>query len=227
MQLAKEQIDIGLYTNQRDAQLQFWQETVGLAYDHMAKLGGGVQQHRLVAHGSIVKINHTREPLPAATPSGLSELLIAREGLEAPVSLTDPDGNAVQLVPPGHRMIVGIGVRLKVSDRSAAARFYRDALQMDEVGGGLYQSGDSMLLIEQAASPIRMGAMLGLGFRYLTIQVQDCDAAHAGILRRGGTEGRPPVTLGDTARISFVRDPDGNWIEISERASVTGRSVVR
>jgi hypothetical protein len=26
-------------------------------------------------------------------------------------------------------------------------------------------------------------------------------------------------------RYSFVRDPDGNWIELSERASLTGRPV--
>ena len=31
-----------------------------------------------------------------------------------------------------------------------------------------------------------------------------------------------PVTLGTTARISMVRDPDGNWIELSQRASITG-----
>jgi hypothetical protein len=28
--------------------------------------------------------------------------------------------------------------------------------------------------------------------------------------------------LGDVAYISFVRDPDGNWIEISQRKSITG-----
>jgi hypothetical protein len=28
--------------------------------------------------------------------------------------------------------------------------------------------------------------------------------------------------LGDTAYISFIRDPDGNWIELSQRASLTG-----
>jgi lactoylglutathione lyase len=28
--------------------------------------------------------------------------------------------------------------------------------------------------------------------------------------------------LGETARISFILDPDGNWIEISQRASLTG-----
>jgi lactoylglutathione lyase len=60
------------------------------------------------------------------------------------------------------------------------------------------------------------------GYRYLTAQVWEVDVEHAAILARGGNEGRPPVTLGTTARISFVRDPDGNWIEISQRASLTG-----
>jgi hypothetical protein len=36
------------------------------------------------------------------------------------------------------------------------------------------------------------------------------------------SEARAPVTLGSTARISMVRDPDGNWIELSQRASLTG-----
>jgi lactoylglutathione lyase len=35
-------------------------------------------------------------------------------------------------------------------------------------------------------------------------------------------EGYAPVSLGKVARISFVRDPDGNWIELSQRASLTG-----
>jgi lactoylglutathione lyase len=30
------------------------------------------------------------------------------------------------------------------------------------------------------------------------------------------------MTLGEVARISFVLDPDGNWIEMSQRASLTG-----
>ena len=38
----------------------------------------------------------------------------------------------------------------------------------------------------------------------------------------GAWEGRAPSVLGDVARISFVRDPDGNWIEISQRKSLTG-----
>lgn len=30
------------------------------------------------------------------------------------------------------------------------------------------------------------------------------------------------VTLGTTARVSMVRDPDGNWIELTQHASITG-----
>jgi lactoylglutathione lyase len=36
------------------------------------------------------------------------------------------------------------------------------------------------------------------------------------------TSPMPPTTLGTTARISMVRDPDGNWIELSQRASIVG-----
>jgi lactoylglutathione lyase len=39
----------------------------------------------------------------------------------------------------------------------------------------------------------------------------------------GVAEGAAPVTLGEVARIAFVRDPDGNWIEISQRSSLTGK----
>jgi lactoylglutathione lyase len=48
------------------------------------------------------------------------------------------------------------------------------------------------------------------------------DAEHAYALAHGAGEGRAPVTLGQTARISMIRDPDGNWIELSQRASITG-----
>ena len=33
-------------------------------------------------------------------------------------------------------------------------------------------------------------------------------------------EGLAPVTLGEVARISMILDPDGNWIELSRRASI-------
>jgi lactoylglutathione lyase len=54
------------------------------------------------------------------------------------------------------------------------------------------------------------------------VQVTDCRAEHQGVLDRGGSEGEPPRRLGDVAVVSFVRDPDGNFIELSQRASLVG-----
>ena len=39
---------------------------------------------------------------------------------------------------------------------------------------------------------------------------------------RGGVEGLAPRQIGEVAYISMLRDPDDNWIEISQRASLTG-----
>ena len=62
----------------------------------------------------------------------------------------------------------------------------------------------------------------GTGIRYLTIQVRDVETAHAHALANGLTEGMAPVRLGDTAYVSFVLLPDGDWVELSQRASLTG-----
>jgi hypothetical protein len=37
-------------------------------------------------------------------------------------------------------------------------------------------------------------------------------------------EGLAPVTLGSVARISMILDPDGNWIELSRRVSLSETS---
>ncbi len=107
-------------------------------------------------------------------------------------------------------------------DEEAARRFFRDALALEAAGADACRCGDSLLMFAADPSAVAVGPMQAQGFRYLTVQVRDVDAEHAAILARGGAEGRPPVTLATTARISFVRDPDGNWIEISQRASLTG-----
>lgn len=225
MQLAKPHFDVGLFTNKRDAQLAFWRDEVGLEYDHMAKLGGGVQQHRHLANGSIVKVNHARDRLPDAPRCGFRQLIIARAGLSQARDLADPDGNRVRLVPSGTDGVVGIGVRLRQTDVAAGARFYGEMLGFEAVGDGVFLCGDSRLVLEHEPSLAPVGDMRASGFRYLTIQIADVDAIHREILARGGTEGAPPRNFGTTARVSFVRDPDGHWIEISQRASVTGVAI--
>jgi lactoylglutathione lyase len=123
MKLAKRHLDIGLFSNKRDEQLAFWQQTIGLPYDHVGKLGSGVQQHRHHMNGSILKMNHARDPLPALASSGIVGLQIAREGLAEPKALADPDGNKVTLVPAGRDGVMGVAILLKVTDPAAHDRF--------------------------------------------------------------------------------------------------------
>jgi catechol 2,3-dioxygenase-like lactoylglutathione lyase family enzyme len=222
MKLAKPRIDVGLYTNRRDEMIEFWRDEVGLPYEELLPMGGGVQQHRLGLAGSVLKINHSRDPLPDEARAGYRELWIARPGLSAPRALTDPDGNPVVLVPEGFESVSRIALTVAASDPAALRDFYGRALELEPVGEHGFRCGDSLLRVVADPGATPVGRMTGPGYRYFTIQVHGVDEEHAGILSRGGKEGRAPLTLGKVARISFVRDPDGNWIEISQRASLTG-----
>ena len=71
-------------------------------------------------------------------------------------------------------------------------------------------------------TPPHDGAFEGKGWRYITFQVFEVDQEHANVIAHGGREALAPETLGSVARVSMVRDPDGNWIELSQRASLTG-----
>lgn len=222
MELAKPHMDVGLFTNRREEQLHFWQQTVGLEYDHMGKLGGGMQQLRHHANGSIIKVNHARDPLAPAPASGIVRVRIARPGLDAPRELADPDGNRVLVAPPGHDGVVGIAIELAVNSRDAHDRFWRHVMQFESPAPGVYVCGDTRILVVEERPVARCDEWRAPGWRYTTVQIRDCVAEHAGVLARGGEEGRAPIVLGDTVRYSFVRDPDGNFIELSQRASLVG-----
>lgn len=225
MQLAKAVIDVGLSTNNLEPMLRFWQQDVGLRFDHVLPVRRGQKQYRHDAHGSVIKLNHHAEPLPAAAPSGYRELTIAGEHVEKPRLMVDPDGNRVRLVTPGHDGITQIAVTMGVRNLSEHCRFYGDVLGFAEQpwsGGPAFRLGDSLVLLEQdraaTVDPVRQAR----GWRYITLQVADIDAVHGELRSKGVREGLAPTTLGDVARISMILDPDGNWIELSRRASIVG-----
>jgi predicted enzyme related to lactoylglutathione lyase len=217
MELAKPQVDVGLYTSQTDAMLAFWQTEVGLRFEEMLPLGQGVRQHRHAMNGSVLKLNSVRDAMPHAAASGYRELWIASAEELEPCSLVDCDGNAVRLVPSGHSGVNGIALKLAVSSAERFHDFYGRVMRLPAAGTRTYRCGDSLLIFAEDASVARDTPMRGQGFRYFTIQVLDLDREHATLLERGATEGLAPITLGQTARISFIRDPDGNWIELSQR----------
>ncbi len=222
MRLAKNCIDVGILTNRGEAQLAFWQNEAGLPFEERLPVRRGFVQMRHGMNGSVFKLNVVDAAIPASPLAGYRELWIAREGVAAPRELEDPDGNRVVLVPPGHRGVTGIAIALAVRDAAAHARFYGHALALDAAGEGAFRCGSSLYVVREDARAPSDASRDGLGYRYTTIQVWDCDAETAGIVARGGALGAEAITLGKTARFSFVRDPDGNWIEISQRASLTG-----
>ena len=225
MQLAKNVIDVGLSTNDLEPMLRFWQQDVGLRFDHVLPVRRGQKQYRHDAQGSVIKLNHHAEPLPEAAPSGYRELIIAREGLQKPRRMVDPDGNRVQLVPPGHDGVTQIAVAMAVRSLGEHRRFFGDILGFPEqswTAGPAFRLGYSLVLLEEerlaTADPVRQAR----GWRYITLQIADIDAVHHELLSKGVREGLAPITLGDVARISMILDPDGNWIELSRRASIVG-----
>ena len=103
MKLAKPQLDVGLFARQMDPVKRFWSDTVGLSFDHMLKLGGGVQQHRFRMNGSVLKINHSRPVLAESKAQGIAGLRIASRRIRTPSYLHDPDGNRVaRIADPEH-----------------------------------------------------------------------------------------------------------------------------
>jgi catechol 2,3-dioxygenase-like lactoylglutathione lyase family enzyme len=225
MQLAKNVIDVGLSTNHLEPMLRFWQQDAAVRFDHVQPVRRGQKQYRHDEQGSVIKLNHHAEPLPEAAPSGYRELMIAREGLQKPQRMADPDGNHVQLVPPGQDGVSQIAVVMAVRDLSEHRRFYGDILGFAEQS---WSGGPAFSPRRQPRSPQgrrsgdhRSGPSSG---RLALHHLPSCRYRRRA--RRATTQGRArrpcPITLGDVARISMILDPDGNWIELSRRASVVG-----
>src|SRR6267142_4094976 len=152
MQLAKRVIDIGLSTSNLEPMLQFWQQDAAVRFDHVLPVRRGQKQYRHVEQGSVVKLNHHAELLPDAAPSGYRELIIAREGVQTPRQMVDPDGNRMRLVPPGHDGITQLALTMGVRSVSEHRRFYGDILGFTEQawsGGPAFRLGDSLLLLEE------------------------------------------------------------------------------
>lgn len=234
IEIVKPAVDVGLATNRLDEHRVFWDDEVGLRHDHLLKVGGGVHQHRYDLHGAVLKLNAHRDPLEE-TPTGFVSLAVVVEALREEVedhdprvpvqmgetrSLTTPDGTPVDLVPGldgGTKTAIG----LEATDAGATAAVLERAL-------GAARSGRNCLIgetrIEVREVPDRAPTQRrdGPGIRYLTVQVRDVEAAHSHALEHGCREGLAPVRLGDVAYISFVRLPDGDWVELSQRASLTG-----
>lgn len=214
MRLAKPFLDLGLYTERVDEQLAFWRDEVGLPYEELLRAGRGIHQHRLGLHGAVLKVNASREPL-APSPTCLRGIVVPGPTAR---SLEDPDGLPVEVSPD----VDGVAVRWVSSDPNRLGLLLEGGLGAEPAGDGRWRVGGTELHVEWAPDAGHGELRARGGLRYLTVQVHDVVAEHARLLDLGWAEGTAPVRLGDVARISFVRDPDGVHLEVSQRASLTG-----
>ncbi len=222
LQIVKPAVDIGIQTNDLAAHQAFWGDELGLVFDHLLKVGGGVHQHRYDLHGAVLKLNAHRDPLPADAPTGYTAIAIvdAARAADGVQGRAGPDGLRVALTPPtqdGTR----VNVMVEASDVAHTLDVLVDTFGAER-GEGTCRIGETKLSVKLRRDRPPTTTRDGLGIRYLTVQVADVIAAHAHALAAGMTEGMAPVRLGDVAHISFVRLPDGDWIELSQRASLTG-----
>jgi catechol 2,3-dioxygenase-like lactoylglutathione lyase family enzyme len=192
-------------------------------------VGGGFKQHRYIANGSIIKLMESRDPLPRRHPGGYETLIIATSKVSQPEAINDPDGNTIELVPPGRDDVNQIEVRLGVKDVDQFGEFYVKAADAKEIGGNRYRIGETIFAVfhhplarnqKPATFPNLMDvvkSMAAIGIRYVTIQVKNCDAAFKALTGGGAIVGVEPANFGEVARAAFVRDPDGNFIELAQR----------
>ena len=101
-------------------------------------------------------------------------------------------------------------------------RFYIEAMEFERVAPRVARCGDSLLFVVEGPGGGQIENFVGPNFRYLTVQIFDADVECEAIEKRGGHYVQKCQTFPKVARYGFIADPDGNWIEISARASLTG-----
>src|SRR6202795_351366 len=155
IELAKQCIDVGLFTNRLDEMRAFYGERLGLPFEEMLTVGGGVRQYRYGLRGSVLKINHSRDPLPPRIAGGYQMLSISDSRTPMPIPMQDPDGNDIELVPTGNRGVNQIEIHIAVTDESAFDHFYGDAMQAERLAAGRFKLGETIISFRDDPAAIR------------------------------------------------------------------------
>jgi catechol 2,3-dioxygenase-like lactoylglutathione lyase family enzyme len=230
MDLEKNSLDFGMFTNNPEAMHTFYNGELGLKLEGTTPMGPKFKLSRYLLDGSVLKLWHATDALPPRAAAGYKSLTIADPKATAPRSASDPDGNLLLFVPPGHDQVDQIEFQLGVSDLALSERFYGDVLGAERIAGARYHLGQTILSLSEDRGARRVKtelitnpldavvAMAGVGFRYLTIQVRDCAAEYQRLMGKDVNQGVAFTSgAGNLAGLFMVRDPDGNWVEVLQR----------
>lgn len=132
-------------------------------------------------------------------------------------------------------------VGISVADLDAQTQWYISALGMHTATPfrvaaidvrGVFLVGDNGIVIELLErtgsragpqAPDIATSLLTRGYGHLCLRVTDVDATHAALLDAGADERMAPQQSPEPGvRMSFVADPEGNLIELLDRAGPVG-----
>src|SRR3954468_11747054 len=133
---ARQTLDPGLFSDHAGPMQDFYTQTVGLPF--LERLDHDVNYAEIffaLSEGKL-KIQASTDPMEPAV-SGYRELFLARDGVDAPRTLHDPDGLTVHVVPVGHRGVTNVGVLSAGSDVDRQRAFYEHAMGGVTCDGGL------------------------------------------------------------------------------------------
>jgi catechol 2,3-dioxygenase-like lactoylglutathione lyase family enzyme len=226
MQMAREDLDVALFTAWPEMALGFWRDRLGLPETGTMVLPEGRTQHRLGLGGGLLKINAAPAGLPQAAAAGLVGIRVALAGQDHVQPLHDPQGNELLLVPPGDLGVVVAGLDYAVADPDALLAF------VAAIGGhgatpDAISLGSTRIFASHDPAATASPLLVGNGWRYVTVQVTGCDSAFAAALAAGATAELPPQPYGDIARFAMVRDPCGQIWEFSQNRALTGSIAPR
>ena len=199
---------------------RLWGNKLQLEFQGTLELGEGIVanstiQYRYKVQDSIIKVNDYQSDLPNGRddPSGYSSLLIPGN-VRAPSSLKLSLGETITLVPKGHLGLTGLGITVTSENTDRLVDFYTEVMQFQSLGYRKVVAGETLIFIEDGKAERETSTFVGTGFRYLTLHVTNADSALEEIAGSGKIA-MPPVDYGSIARLGFVTDPDGNWIEVA------------
>jgi len=116
---------------------------------------------------------------------------------------------------------------LNVSDLDRSISFYTSNLHLNLTGRREIKQNNAVIafLKDESGNAIELThwrdkkIVEGDNFDHLAFEVEDVQSAVETLRKNGVTIAMEPYSLqGSTSRIAFVKDPDGNWLELIQPA---------